>query len=75
MEKWLQIWQWLLANKRWLGVLAGTILGLFYLIFGFLKTLVFALFVFLGFYIGKMADDREDWRDVIDRIVPQQFRE
>jgi uncharacterized membrane protein len=75
MEKWLQIWQWLLANKRWLGVLVGTIFGLFYLIFGLLKTLVFSLFVFVGFYIGKMADDREDWRDVIDRILPQHFRE
>lgn len=75
MEKLLQIAQFLLGNKRLLGILIGVLFGVLYLIFGFFKTLVFALIVCIGYLIGRFWDDQEDWRDVIDRVLPPKFRE
>ncbi len=41
-----------------LGISLGFILGLFVVTLGFWKTLVLALFVAVGFIIGKRQDDR-----------------
>ncbi|MBL0388134.1 DUF2273 domain-containing protein [Tumebacillus sp. ITR2] len=75
MDKATQVLQFLLANKRFLGLAVGFVFGLLYLIFGFLQTIAFALFLVIGYFVGKMFDDREDWRDVLDRIMPPKYRE
>lgn len=75
MERLLTVLRYLLDNKSLLGLVIGFLFGLLYLIFGLFKTIVFALFLTVGYYIGKMWDDREDWRDVIDRILPAKYRE
>jgi uncharacterized membrane protein len=75
MDKWLQIYHVLSANKRLFGALVGVFFGILYLFFGLIKTIVFTIFVALGYFIGKMMDEREDWRDVIDRIMPPKYRE
>lgn len=75
MDKLIQSAQFLIENKRFLGLAVGLVFGLLYLIFGFLQTVAFGLFLTVGYFVGKMFDDREDWRDVLDRIVPQKYRE
>jgi hypothetical protein len=75
MEKLIQFARFLLENKRFLGLAAGFVFGLLYLIVGFLQTVAFGLFLAVGYFAGKMLDDREDWRDVLDRIVPPKYRE
>ncbi|PWK11509.1 DUF2273 domain-containing protein [Tumebacillus permanentifrigoris] len=75
MDKLIQSAQFLLENKRFLGLAVGFVFGLLYLIFGFLQTVAFGLFLIVGYFVGKMLDDREDWRDVLDRIVPPKHRE
>ncbi len=75
MDKLLQVYHFLSANMRLLGTVIGIFFGILYLVFGLFKTIVFAIFVLLGYFIGKMLDDREDWRDVIDRIMPPKHRE
>ncbi|KEO82546.1 DUF2273 domain-containing protein [Tumebacillus flagellatus] len=75
MDKLLQVLHFLLANKRFLGLAVGFVFGLLYLIVGFLQTVAFALFLVAGYFVGKMFDDREDWRDVLDRIMPRKDRE
>lgn len=75
MDKWLKLLETLSGNKRLLGTVIGVLFGLFFLIFGLLKTIIFGFFVVGGFYVGKMLDEREDWRDVIDKIVPDKYRD
>ncbi|TCP52848.1 small integral membrane protein DUF2273 [Tumebacillus sp. BK434] len=75
MDKWLKLLETLSGNKRLLGTVIGVLLGLFFLIFGLLKTIIFGFFVIGGFYVGKMIEEREDWRDVIDKIVPDKYRD
>ena len=50
------------------GAVAGLILGIAVLAFGFAKTLVIILFIFLGYVIGKMVDDKVSLIDAIKRI-------
>lgn len=75
MDKWLKLFETLSGNKKLLGTVIGVLFGLFFLIFGLLKTIIFGFFVVGGYYVGKMIDEREDWRDVIDKIVPDKYRD
>ncbi len=75
MDKLLQIVHALSGNKRLLGTLIGVFFGILYLIFGLFQVIIFTLFVAAGYFIGKMMEDHEDWRDVIDRIMPPKYRE
>ena len=43
---------------KFLGISLGFVLGLFVVTLGFWRTLVLALFVAVGFIIGKRQDDR-----------------
>jgi len=56
---------------RFLGAIAGLILGLFLIHFGILKTLVIILFTFIGYIAGGRLDSsNEDIMDVLDRMLP-----
>lgn len=68
-EKFIQFGLWLLsADRRILGAILGCVLGLIYLLVGFWKTIVFLGFVLLGYTVGRMVENHEDWRDVIERL-------
>ncbi|MFT9848045.1 DUF2273 domain-containing protein [Aneurinibacillus sp. REN35] len=67
-------WQLILENRgKAFGLAAGFIFGLLFLWVGFLKTIVFAVFVATGFYIGRKFDNEEDVGEVLDRILPGKF--
>lgn len=69
------IWEILWEHKgKLLGILAGFLFGLIYLFVGFWNTLVMLVFIGTGFYIGKKLDNREDLRDILDRILPGKFK-
>ncbi|WP_019122825.1 DUF2273 domain-containing protein [Brevibacillus massiliensis] len=69
------LWNLLLEHKgKVLGVLAGLLFGIIFLIVGFWKTVVFILFVAAGFFIGRKLDDKEDLREILDRILPGKFK-
>jgi uncharacterized membrane protein len=69
------LWNLLLEHKgKVLGVLAGLLFGIIFLIVGFWKTVVFILFVAAGFIIGRKLDDKEDLREILDRILPGKFK-
>ncbi len=47
------------AGGRWLGAGFGFICGILYLIVGFWDMLVFAIIVYLGYYVGSSIDRRQ----------------
>ncbi|ASS75942.1 hypothetical protein CIG75_13895 [Tumebacillus algifaecis] len=75
MDKWLKLYDALTGNLKLLGTAIGVLLGLIFLIFGLIKTIFFVLFVIGGFYVGKKLEEREDWRDVIEKIMPDKSRD
>lgn len=53
------------------GAFIGLILAIFILVLGFFKTLFIAIFVGIGYYIGKrVCEDKDYIRNLLDRILP-----
>lgn len=76
----MTIWKKILAfiqsaNMRTLGMIAGALLGLLVLIVGFWKALLFAAFILIGYLVGFWLDSQEDWRDVVERLIPNRTRD
>ncbi|OYD09829.1 DUF2273 domain-containing protein [Paludifilum halophilum] len=67
-----QLWQ--THRGRMVGIAAGVLLGFIYLIAGFWKTLVFGLFVAVGYGVGKQIDSRDDLGELLEAIVPEKWR-
>jgi uncharacterized membrane protein len=67
-EKLVALWE--RRNYRTIGLLSGILVGILYLFVGFWHTLVFLFIVFSGWYLGKALDERETWRDVLERLIP-----
>jgi len=51
-----------------IGTSIGLVLGLLMVTLGFWRTLVLALFVILGFVVGKQQDDNKSITTWLDRI-------
>jgi uncharacterized membrane protein len=58
---------------RMVGTLFGFVLGFIYLIVGFWKTVVFAMFVGLGYLWGWRLDRREDLEKVVSTILSDKW--
>lgn len=60
------------------GKIIGTIIGLltaiFILVIGFFKTIFIVIFMFLGYYIGKRIDKNESFLDLIEKILPDEWK-
>ncbi len=53
-----------------LGLLSGFLISILLLTVGFLKTFFIVGCCLIGFFIGRKIDNHEDFRDLIDRILP-----
>lgn len=53
------------------GAAIGLVLGLLIVWLGVFKTLIIAVFTFLGFFIGKkLRQDKDFLKKLLDRILP-----
>lgn len=58
-------------NPGVIGALAGLTLALLLVIFGFLKTLFILALTLTGYLIGvRYFANKEDFRDLLDKILP-----
>lgn len=53
-----------------LGVAAGFILSLLIINYGLIRSLFIIFCVVSGYYIGRRIDDKEDFREIFERILP-----
>lgn len=56
-----------------LGTAYGIVLSVVYLGFGFVRMLVVALLIALGYWIGARFDRKERLWDLLHRILPESF--
>jgi uncharacterized membrane protein len=65
------MWRELLTTHggRVFGIAAGVFLGFVYLFAGFWDMLFFALLVWIGYYIGRMKDERSGPVIPWDRLI------
>jgi uncharacterized membrane protein len=53
-----------------IGGILGLIIATIIISLGFLKAVFVILCTVLGYYIGKLIDNKEDIRDILDKILP-----
>lgn len=61
---------WVEHRGKILGGIFGLIIGIIIIAMGFLKALFVILCTLVGYYIGKSIDNKEDIRDILDKILP-----
>ncbi|AEE91543.1 conserved protein of unknown function [Tepidanaerobacter acetatoxydans Re1] len=61
---------WVEHRGKILGGILGLLIGIIIIAIGFLKALFVILCALVGYYIGKSIDNKEDIRDILDKILP-----
>lgn len=61
---------WAEHKGKIIGIICGVIAAIIILVFGFFKFLFILFCGIIGYLIGKVIDNRENIRDIIDRIFP-----
>ncbi|MCX7885205.1 MAG: DUF2273 domain-containing protein [Caloramator sp.] len=59
---------------KFIGTVIGLIIAIFVLSIGFFKTLFIAICAFMGYYIGKKIDNKESIVEIIQKILPDEWR-
>lgn len=52
----------------------GLIIGIMFLTMGFFRTVFLLLLVSIGGFIGHQMDNNENIMDILDRILPENYR-
>lgn len=69
------IFEFLAKNK---GKIAGVFLGLIFsilvLVVGFFKTIFIIFCSMTGFYLGSRVDNKEDILDIIQKLIPNEWK-
>jgi len=61
---------WREHRGKILGAILGLIIGIIIIVFGFLKAVFIVLCTVIGYFIGKIIDAKESFRDILDKILP-----
>lgn len=59
-----------LYKGRILGAFLGLLFSLFFIYFGFILTVFIFICIFVGYQIGSRYDREDNFRDIIDDILP-----
>lgn len=62
-------------RRRWQGLVAGVILWLAWMIFGFWSTLLLLILMAVGFFVGRVLEESRDWREVVDKLLKDRFND
>lgn len=60
---------WENHRGKTIGVIFGLIIGLLLINFGFWKTLLLAIMVFIGYVVGNRIDQQDDFKEIIQRFI------
>ncbi len=68
--------EWVKEHKgKFFGGIIGFIIAILILNIGFFKTLFIVLCTWLGYYLGSKSDNKEDFRELIEKIIPNSNKE
>ena len=60
---------------RWLGLIAGMIVWLIWMVFGFWATVLLVILGGLGFILGRVFEEHKSWRDIVDKLLSDRYME
>lgn len=62
-------------RRRWHGLLIGCALWIAWMIFGFWSTLLLLVLGCLGYVVGRVLEERWDWKNVLEKLLTERFRD
>lgn len=65
--------EWRDHRGRLVGTISGVLVGIAILLFGFWPIMFIALCGIAGWLIGRQHDERVDWQELLDGIMPERF--
>jgi uncharacterized membrane protein len=71
---WKELWEH--HRGKTIGAASGVFFGFIYLFFGFWDMLIFAFIAFVGYYIGKKVDNKEEILPIQElwRVLSEKWR-
>jgi uncharacterized membrane protein len=62
-------------KKRWLGLAIGCVLWFLWMCFGFWAMLLLLALAGVGFIVGRILEENDSWRDVVEKLLSERFME
>ncbi|GMA55848.1 small integral membrane protein DUF2273 [Alicyclobacillus sacchari] len=61
--------------RRYHGLLAGVVLWALWLLVGFWRTLLLAVLAATGYTIGRVLEENQSWRELLDKLLSDRYTE
>jgi len=76
MNRLLSWLQWVVnIRKRWLGMWAGVVIWLIWMIFGFWATILLVVLATIGFVIGRIFEANDSWKEIVQRLISERYND
>ncbi|MCL6631656.1 MAG: hypothetical protein K6T63_03410 [Alicyclobacillus herbarius] len=67
---------WLVTRKRrWHGLMAGCLLWVLWMLFGFWAVLGLVFLAAAGYVVGRFLEERQSWKDIVDKLLSERYGE
>ncbi|MCL6627517.1 hypothetical protein [Alicyclobacillus shizuokensis] len=67
---------WLLSQKRrWHGLMAGCLLWVLWMLFGFWAVLGLVILAAAGYMAGRVMEERQSWKEIVDKLLSERYGE
>lgn len=63
------------VKRRWLGLAIGCVVWLLWMCFGFWAMILLIVLAGVGFVVGRILEENDSWRDVVDKLLSERFME
>ncbi|QSO53333.1 DUF2273 domain-containing protein [Alicyclobacillus curvatus] len=60
-------------KRRWQGLIAGVVLWLAWMIFGFWSTLLLLVLMAVGFFVGRILEEKRDWKHTVEKLLADRY--
>lgn len=60
-------------KRRWIGLIVGCLFWLIWMVFGFWATILFVVLGGLGFFLGRLSEEKQSWKDVVEKLLAERF--
>jgi uncharacterized membrane protein len=60
-------------KRRWQGLIAGILLWVAWMIFGFWATLLLFVLAGIGFALGRVSEEQKSWKDIVDKLLSERY--
>jgi uncharacterized membrane protein len=62
-------------KRRWLGLIVGCLFWLAWMICGFWATILLLFLAAVGFAVGRVLEERQSWKDILNKLLSERFGE